>query len=121
MLAADAVAEQIDYGHGRLEQRRCSVIADLGLIEKATECASLRTLVRIEAERYRKATGKTEAEIRHYITSLIPDAARLSPCIRQHGGIENTLRWVLKVGFGDDTSIAPVWLSNAVSGGPVCV
>ena len=68
MLAADAVAEEIDFGHGRVEQRRCSVIADLGLLEKAPEWASLRALVRIEAERYHKATGKTETEIRYYIS-----------------------------------------------------
>src|ERR1039458_8885489 len=102
MLSADAGAEELDSGQGRVEQRRCSVIADLGLIEKATEWASLRALVRIEAERYHKATGKTETENRYYITSLEPDAARLNQCIRQHWGIENKLHWVLDVGFGED-------------------
>ena len=29
LLQFDAVAEEIDCGHGRVEQRRCSVIADL--------------------------------------------------------------------------------------------
>src|ERR1035437_3996862 len=42
MLTADAVAEEIDCGHGRVEQRRCSVIADLSLVEKASEWASLQ-------------------------------------------------------------------------------
>ena len=51
MLAADAVAEEIDCGHGRVERRRCSVIADLSLLEKASEWASLQGLVRIQAER----------------------------------------------------------------------
>jgi predicted transposase YbfD/YdcC len=102
MLAADAVEEEIDYGHGRIEQRRCSVIADLGLIEKAAEWTSIQGLVRIEAERYHKATGKTETEIRYYITSLAPDATRLNSAIRQHWCIENKLHWVLDVGFGED-------------------
>jgi predicted transposase YbfD/YdcC len=102
MLTADAVAEEIDCGHGRVEQRRCSVIADLSLVEKAAEWASLQGLVRIEAERHHKATGKTEREIRYYITSLQPDAIRLNGCIRQHWGIENKLHWVLDVGFGED-------------------
>jgi predicted transposase YbfD/YdcC len=102
MLSSDAVAEEIDYGHGRVEQRRCSVIADLSLIEKAREWASLRGLVRIEAKRYHKATGGTETEIRYYITSLEADAARQNQCIRQHWGIENKLHWVLDVGFGED-------------------
>ena len=78
------------------------MIADLSLVEKAAEWASLQGLVRIEAERYHKATGKTEREIRYYITSLKPDAARLDSAIRQHGGIENKLHWVLDVGFGED-------------------
>jgi predicted transposase YbfD/YdcC len=34
LLESDAVAEEIDCGHGRVEQRRCSVIADLSMIEK---------------------------------------------------------------------------------------
>src|SRR5271157_3010200 len=102
MLACDAVAEEIDCGHGRVERRTCSVIADLSLIEKASEWASLQGVVRIEAERYHKATGQTETETRYYITSLEPDAARLNRAIRQHWGIENKLHWVLDVGFGED-------------------
>lgn len=104
MLDADEMAEEIDCGHGRIEQRRCSVIADLGLIEKAAEWPSLQGLVRIEAERYHKATGKTERETRYYITSLKPNAARLNRVVRQHWGIENKLHWVLDVGFGEDLS-----------------
>jgi predicted transposase YbfD/YdcC len=104
LLGADAAMEEVDCGHGRVEQRKCSVIADLSLVEKAAEWASLQGLVRIEAERYHKATGKTEREIRYYITSLKPDAARLNRVIRQHWGIENKLHWVLDVGFGEDLS-----------------
>ncbi len=102
LLGSSAVAEEIDCGHGRAEQRKCSVIADLGLIEKAAEWASLQALVRIESERHHKATGKTEREIRYYITSLSHDAARLNTVIRQHWGIENKLHWVLDMGFSED-------------------
>ena len=102
MLAADATAEEIDCGHGRVEQRRCSVIGDLSLLEKASEWASLQGLVRIESERYHKVTGKTEMEIRYYITSLKPDAGRLNRAIRQHWSIENRLHWALDVSFGED-------------------
>ena len=102
LLNADAVAEEVDCGHGRVEKRRCSVIADLSMIEKSSEWASLRGLVRIQSQRYHKVTGKIEREIRYYITSLNPDAARLNRVIRQHWGIENKLHWVLDVGFGED-------------------
>ena len=102
MLAADAVQTEIDCAHGRVERRRCSVIADLSLIEKAAEWASLQGLVRIESQRYHKAADKTEREIRYYITSLKPDARRLNRAIRQHWGIENKLHWALDVSFGED-------------------
>ena len=102
MLPADAVAEEIDCERGRVERRRCSVIADLSLVEKAAEWPSLQGLVRIEAERYHKATGKTERETRFYITSLKPQAERLNHAIRQHWGIENKLHWALDVSFAED-------------------
>ena len=102
LLNCDAVSENVDCGHGRVEQRKCSVIADLSLIEKASEWSSLQGLVRIESERYHKVSGKIEREIRYYITSLRPDAAQLNSVIRKHWGIENKLHWVLDVGFSED-------------------
>jgi hypothetical protein len=54
LLESASVADEIDCGHGRVEQRKCSVIADLSLIEKAVEWPSLQGLVRIESERYYK-------------------------------------------------------------------
>jgi predicted transposase YbfD/YdcC len=102
LLDSDSVAEEIDCGHGRVERRKCSVIADLSMVEKAAEWASLQGLVRIQSERYHKATGKTEHETRYYITSLRSDAAKLNSVIRQHWGIENKLHWVLDVGFNED-------------------
>lgn len=104
MLAADAVDEQTDGGHGRVETRRCSVLADLSLIDNTQNWASLQVIVRIDSSRYHKATGKQENETRYYITSLKPDAKRINRAIRQHWGIENKLHWVLDVAFGEDLS-----------------
>jgi predicted transposase YbfD/YdcC len=105
MLASESVAEEIDCGHGRVEKRTCSVIVDTSLLlENAGGWAGLRGLVRIEAERYHKTSGKTEREIRYYITSVQPEAAPLNRMIRQHWGIENKLHWVLDVAFGEDAS-----------------
>src|ERR1035438_7165091 len=102
LLDADAVSEEVDCGHGRVERRNCSVVADLSLLERPFEWASLQALVRIECARYHKTSGKTEREISYYITSLKPDARRLNGAIRQHWVIENKLHWVLDVGFGED-------------------
>lgn len=104
MLVTDSVAEQVDCGHGRVERRTCSVIGDLTLLEKPFQWASLKGLVRIQSERFHKATGKTENETRYYITSLSPEATKLNQAIRQHWGIENKLHWVLDVAFGEDLS-----------------
>jgi len=84
MLAADAVAVEIDYGHGRIEQRRCSVIADLSLVEKAAEWASLQVLVRVESERHHKATGKSRAKSATTLLASRRTAERLNGSIRQH-------------------------------------
>lgn len=104
MLAADAVAEEIDCGHGRVERRGCAVLGDLSLLDKPSDWAGLRSLVRIQAERFHKASGKTEQETRYYISSLYPNAARLNQLVRPHWGIENKLHWVLDVAFGEDRS-----------------
>ena len=104
MLAADAVAEETDCGHGRVERRTCSVLGDCTLIEHASEWTSLRSVVRIQAERFHKTTGEIEAETRYYISSLPPQAAQLNRAIRQHWGIENSLHWVLDLAFHEDQS-----------------
>jgi predicted transposase YbfD/YdcC len=104
MLAADTVADETDCGHGRVERRTCSVLADCSLIEKASEWTSLRSVVRIQAERFHKASGEVEEETRYYISSLPPEAARLNRAIRQHWGIENSLHWVLDLAFHEDQS-----------------
>lgn len=104
LLPSESVSQEVDCGHGRVEQRRCSVIADLSMLDKASQWQSLRSLVRIEAERYAKATGETERETRYYISSLPADAAAINRAIRQHWHIENKLHWVLDVGFHEDQS-----------------
>ena len=89
-------------GSGRVERRRCPVVADLSLLENASTWASLQGLVRIESECCQRTTGIAEREIRCDITGLGPDAARLNQSICQHWGIENMPHWALDVSFGED-------------------
>ena len=103
-LKAKSVSQETDVGHGPVEQRICTVIDDLSMIEQKEQWKNLQSLVRIEAERYIKSTGKTETETRFYISSLPADACLLNKSIRSHWGIENSLHWSLDVAFNEDNS-----------------
>lgn len=97
----DAV-ETLDFGHGRIEQRRCSVITDMGLVEDAGGWESLASIIRVESERSIKATGEVQASTRYYISSMTADATTFLSAIRAHWGIENGLHWSLDVAFNED-------------------
>jgi predicted transposase YbfD/YdcC len=103
-LKAQSVSEETDAGHGRVERRICTVINDLSMIEQKGQWKNLQSLVRIDAERYIKSTGKTENETRYYISSLPAEASLLNQSIRSHWGIENSLHWTLDVAFNEDNS-----------------
>jgi predicted transposase YbfD/YdcC len=93
-----------DFGHGRIDSRTCTLYRDFSFIENAAQWKNLHTVVKIEASRYHKATGKEEKETRLYITSLEADAKTIAQAIRAHWGIENCLHWTLDVAFGEDAS-----------------
>lgn len=94
--------ENIDIGHGRIETRKCTVIADLAHIEEPQRWKNLSVLVKMESERCYKATGVTEKAIRYYIGSKPADAAFYQHNIRGHWAIENKLHWTLDVDFQED-------------------
>lgn len=103
ILPANDYAEDVDYGHGRIETRKCSVLTDLSLVEKAEKWNGLTGIVKIERERYFKATTKKENETSYYITTL-SKAEQMASGIRKHWGIENKVHWVLDVAFAEDLS-----------------
>jgi predicted transposase YbfD/YdcC len=105
-----AFYQEQEKDHGRIELRKCTVIAaepHLKWLDPDKQWAGLNTLIMIESER---RTGvnfeEVTSERRFYISSLSgrtnKDARTLSHAIRAHWGIENSLHWVLDIAFRED-------------------
>jgi predicted transposase YbfD/YdcC len=95
---------QTNLDHGRIEKRVCRIITDMDWICSQEDWQGLKTLIEITTERTIKATGITETQTRHYISSAESTAQKFNAAIREHWGIENRLHWVLDVTFGEDDS-----------------
>jgi predicted transposase YbfD/YdcC len=94
---------QTDSGHGRIEIRRCLQLElDANWLTDADKWPSLRTVVRVEAERH--IGDKCTTECRYYISSRELDAEHLSGIIRNHWAVENSLHWTLDMTFREDES-----------------
>jgi predicted transposase YbfD/YdcC len=93
-----------DFGHGRIEERKCTIYNDLSFIDNASAWKNLSAIVKIESKRYIKSSGKEENDVRLYSTSSPKDAEVIGKSIRSHWGIENNLHWQLDVSFNEDDS-----------------
>ena len=93
-------AETVEKDHGRIEVRRCFAFDQLECLHKPEQWPDLASFLVIESERTIK--GKTSIEQRLYISSLAPDATRISAAIRSHWAVENRLHWCMDVIFADD-------------------
>lgn len=98
------VYESVDKGHGRLEQRRCSVVQTLDWLDERKEWKCLGSVIRLESTREILATGECSQETRYYISSLTESAEAIERKIRCHWEIENKLHWTLDVSFAEDAS-----------------
>ena len=92
--------DAFDESHGRLVRRRVFVSPAAGELEPLHEWPDLRTLLAVETIRSVNGTGKTEAEIRYFLTSCDDDPAVLAQAIRRHWSIENAC-----IGFSTSPSV----------------
>ena len=96
-------SEESDAGHGRVECRQCwAVSADKVHMSSVEKWKKLETVVMVKSRRELK--DRVTEETRFYITSLKPNADKLSKAIRQHWQVENALHWTLDVTFREDES-----------------
>jgi predicted transposase YbfD/YdcC len=93
----------VETGHGRIEKRTATVLDSAVMLDDSNKWPGLRSLVKIDTERYIKSTRLTSTETRYYISSCTGfSAEKMNQLVRQHWSVENKLHWQLDVNFGED-------------------
>ena len=102
-----AVFDAFDETHGRLVRRRAFVSDDPGLIGALDGWAGLTKVIAVETIRsvnhvHGGRRGEVSNDIRYFLTSAALDGPALAAAVRNHWAIENSLHWVLDIGFRED-------------------
>jgi predicted transposase YbfD/YdcC len=95
--------EDRDYGHGRIETRKCSILSakDFLLEENLSAWKDLTTLIKVDSTR--EINGLMTTKIRYYISNENnTNAAYYNSLVRGHWTIENKLHWHLDITFKED-------------------
>jgi predicted transposase YbfD/YdcC len=96
----------VDGEHGRIETRDITVLHDIDWLQENHRWPGLKSIVMVQGTREipgsSPGTSTIACETRFYITSLALAASLISPLIRDHWAVENSLHWVLDMVFRDD-------------------
>jgi len=88
----------VETGHGRVEERYATVIANpAGLPAAWPDAAAI-----IQVNREREVNGVRTTATHYYLSSHVGTAKEFAGLVRGHWGIENGLHWVLDVVFRED-------------------
>lgn len=97
-------AVELDFGHGRIENRTCYISTDLQYVDPE-KWIDIKTIIKVVSERYNKTKKMQEQPaVRYYISSMQATAQEFNKLIRAHWGIENNLHWMMDVMMGEDAS-----------------
>ena len=92
--------EEVDKGHGRIEQRKTHHVEISDWVISARKWCDANSLIRVERNTIKGE--KESSEVSWYLSSLAVDAKRGVDAVRGHWGVENNLHWQLDVTFKED-------------------
>ena len=97
-----------DNGHGRIEERRMSVLREVDWLTGDRRFpGELRlpgTACLLQAETRVETAARRRTETRYFVSSRTLTAAEAAGAVREHWAIENRLHWMFDVTFADDQS-----------------